>query len=132
MLLRHCFRFQQPQNKSEKWTSTFVLLSVHFLLDEMYKIPLYFPLECQSIHVRVCMRARVWGVNHSGGFSFISIVCQRSGGGVQHYTLSSPTLLSVSAELISEEGHIFTQQNGNDTQSASELQHFFLETGFFF
>lgn len=56
-------------------------------------------------------------VNHSGGLCFISILSQRSGGGVQHYTLSSPTLLSVSAGLTSEEGHLLQlkKTNGNDT-----------------
>lgn len=102
-----------------------------FLLDETYKIPLYFPQECQ-VNVCACARARVWGVNQSGGLPFISIVSQRSGGGVQHYTLSSPTLLSVSAELISEEGHLFTQETKREWHTASELQHFFFESGFFF
>lgn len=116
------FVSNSPKNESENSTGVsylHIFRSVH-LLEEMYKIPLYFPQECQSMHV--C----VWGVNQSGGFPFISIVSQRSGGGVQHYTLSSPTLLSVSAELISEEGHLFTQETKREWHTASELQHFFL------
>lgn len=111
--------FNSPENESEKWTSTFCLLSVHFCWTNCIKSPFTF-LLCQSIHVRACVRCQ-----SQRRLLFHLYSQSEIRGRSTAYTLSSPTLLSVSAELISEEGHLFTQQTKREWHTASELQHFF-------